>query len=601
MLESLLPYYERELGFLRELGKEFAARYPGTAAGLSWNGDICADPHVERMLDAFALIGARIHRRLDDAFPELTTGLLGNLFPNYLRPIPSLSIAQLVANDSLKETQTIARHTSLRSARVEGVHCQFRTVSDVQLQPIKIEHTELIWQNVGQRQWGAATLSIQLKATHGQTFDKLDLSRLRFYIDAPSPLAFRLHELLLRHVTQIQFGKDLAWLQLPATVITQYGFDQNDRLFTNESRGFPGFDLWLEYFSLPERFLFIDINDLNRHSDVREKWDNEITLKIHFNQLPDDEISHRLMREVSSETMRLGCTPIINLFRRSAVPCQVNAEQARYRVLIEASAQHGYEVHAIENVTLTTQNQNRTTVNSVPELFGEGLFERKATRLSWHCAMDSSSLRAGGNDCFLQIVETAPAEEHSVETLSIEAECCNRNLPSQLPFGGSMQRLEPKESNSPYSAYYLRRPTATLRTPFDSHLQWKLIGLLSAQQHNLLQSDAKPLKQMLHLLNSGESAVHRRHIEGIVALRVSSTVARVRGPQMTGMARGQKITIMIEPEAFAGGGAFLFGSILARFFAQRTGINQIVETELCDALSGESLAIWQPQCGDQSW
>ena len=89
MLEELLPYYERELAHLRELGGEFAHRYPKLAPRLQLQGERCEDPHVERMIEAFAFMGARIHRKLDDEYPEIAASFLEVMYPHYLRPIPS--------------------------------------------------------------------------------------------------------------------------------------------------------------------------------------------------------------------------------------------------------------------------------------------------------------------------------------------------------------------------------------------------------------------------------------------------------------------------------------------------------------------------------
>ena len=91
MRRELLEHYERELGYLRQMGAEFAAKYPAVAGHLLLEPDRCADPHVERLLEAFSFLAARIHLRLDDDLPELTQGFLDVVYPHYLRPIPSMT------------------------------------------------------------------------------------------------------------------------------------------------------------------------------------------------------------------------------------------------------------------------------------------------------------------------------------------------------------------------------------------------------------------------------------------------------------------------------------------------------------------------------
>ena len=65
-MEDLLPYYERELGWLRRYGREFAERYPKIAGRLLLSADGSQDPHVERLIEAFALLSARTSKRIED-------------------------------------------------------------------------------------------------------------------------------------------------------------------------------------------------------------------------------------------------------------------------------------------------------------------------------------------------------------------------------------------------------------------------------------------------------------------------------------------------------------------------------------------------------
>ena len=53
-------YYQDELTYLRELGKEFAAAYPAIAPLLAERG---ADPDVERLLEGVAFLTGRIRQK----------------------------------------------------------------------------------------------------------------------------------------------------------------------------------------------------------------------------------------------------------------------------------------------------------------------------------------------------------------------------------------------------------------------------------------------------------------------------------------------------------------------------------------------------------
>src|SRR5260370_19775810 len=94
MIDALFPYYERELIFIRQFAQDFAKQYPAAAARLRLEAAQSADPHIERLIESFALLAGRIHHKLDDEFPELTDAHLGLLYPHYLAPVPSMSLLQ---------------------------------------------------------------------------------------------------------------------------------------------------------------------------------------------------------------------------------------------------------------------------------------------------------------------------------------------------------------------------------------------------------------------------------------------------------------------------------------------------------------------------
>ncbi|NRB57289.1 MAG: type VI secretion system baseplate subunit TssF, partial [Salinicola sp.] len=145
MLDDLLPYYEKELSHLRFLGQEFAQRYPKIASRLLLEGDYCEDPHAERMIESFAFLSARVHKKLDDDFPEIVEAFLDVLYPHYLRPTPALSIVEFDpgAKTSLTGAYHLPRHTALHSRPVEDSFCRFRTCYPVDVWPVAVSGAEL--------------------------------------------------------------------------------------------------------------------------------------------------------------------------------------------------------------------------------------------------------------------------------------------------------------------------------------------------------------------------------------------------------------------------------------------------------------------------
>src|SRR5215212_3052132 len=208
MIDELLHYYNGELAYLRELGAEFAQRYPKVAARLLLESDKCEDPHVERLLEGVAFLTARIRHKIDEEFPEVTDSLLGVIFPHFQRPLPSMSVVQFVpSREQAKLTtgHTIERGSRLNTRPVGGVPCQFRTAYPVTLWPIEVEAARLDPDRVvfpGKPPGAVALLQLTLRCT-GSTFSQLALDRLRFYLDGSGPLPYELYELLHNNVCKV--------------------------------------------------------------------------------------------------------------------------------------------------------------------------------------------------------------------------------------------------------------------------------------------------------------------------------------------------------------------------------------------------------------
>ena len=182
-MREFYPYYEQEIGFMREMAAEFARNFPEVASRLDLERHRSDDPHVERLIEAFCLIAARVHYRLDADFPEITKAFLNIVFPHYLRPVPSMTIAEFrVKDDSLDQSDAIAIDPGEPLSIGDDV-CEFRTCYPVQVWPIRIKDAALLdagalpeWARVPKAS-GAIHLTLQCAAT----FAKLkELNRLRF-------------------------------------------------------------------------------------------------------------------------------------------------------------------------------------------------------------------------------------------------------------------------------------------------------------------------------------------------------------------------------------------------------------------------------------
>src|SRR6185436_11832682 len=136
----LLKYYNRELQHIREMGAEFAREFPKIAGRLGMEGIEVADPYVERLLEGFAFLAARVQLKIDSEFPRFTENLLDLVYPHYLSPLPSMAIAQFVpilGDAALAEGHVLPRDSSLTAPLASGERtaCEYRTAHDVTLWP----------------------------------------------------------------------------------------------------------------------------------------------------------------------------------------------------------------------------------------------------------------------------------------------------------------------------------------------------------------------------------------------------------------------------------------------------------------------------------
>ncbi|HMT38165.1 MAG TPA: type VI secretion system baseplate subunit TssF, partial [Thermomonas sp.] len=326
MLDELLPYYENELTYLRRLSKEFAAKYPKIASRLQMDGEVCEDPHVERMIESFAFLTSRIHKKLDDEFPQITEAMLSVLYPHFLRPVPSMSIAQLelAPGAEITTAQELPRHSMLLTRPVQGLPVRYRTGYPVEVWPIRIADARL---EAAERSAFAvtqddtvATVRLRIEATGQLPLSKLPIRRLRLYLDGESPLVHALHELLLNAATgtTLRAPDDLPQvppLRLPAHALKPVGFEDEDALLDYDPRSFLGYRLLQEYFVLPEKFLFVDIEGLDT-----SRFERGMEIAIELGSVGRPERLQRLEQAVSADSFRLFCTPIGNLVKEQGEP-----------------------------------------------------------------------------------------------------------------------------------------------------------------------------------------------------------------------------------------------------------------------------------------
>ena len=599
--DLLLPYYERELTFFRQMGAEFAAKYPKIASRLLLEADRSEDPHVERLIQAFAFLASRIHHKLDDEFPEITDALLGVLYPHYLAPIPSMSIAQFVLDPDqgkLTSGHHIPRGSMLYSQSVNGSPCRFRTCYPVTLWPLEVASARFdAPDRVSPSPKAAAVIRLELRCLGGTPFTDLELNSLRFFLHGESPLVYALYELLFNNTCQVQFRpleeqKGIKPIVLPARCLKTVGFGPDEGVLPYTPRSFLGYRLLQEYFAFPEKFLFFDLGELDR--TVRARFRTGVEVLLFLDKPP------RLEQPINADTFRLGCTPIVNLFEQVAEPIRVTHAETEYRVVPDVGRQQATEVYSVDSVTSVSPYLPEPIIFE-PFYSFKHATEREQQQAFWHTTRRPSPRKGDtGTEVYLSLVDlnfrpTLPA----IETLTLHITCTNRDLSGKLPFGGERGDLD-LEGAAPLSRIRcLKKPTETIRPSLRRGAQWRLISHLSLNYLSICEGGRDALQEILKLYDFSDSNVIRQQIAGITHVTSRRVVGRPTSMPWNGFCRGMEITLEFDEDRYVGSGVFLFASVLEKFFGLYGSMNSFTQLIAVTKQREEPLRRWLPRAGEQ--
>jgi len=599
MADELLPYYQEELLFVRQVGAEFAAKYPKIASRLLLEPDKCEDPHVERMIQAFAFLAARVRHKLDDDFPEITDSLLSVLYPHYVAPIPSMAIAQFVVDPQrgkLTQAHRIPRGARLYSPPVGGAPCRFRTAYPVDLWPIEVTSARIdAADGLGASAGAVSVIRLGLRCI-GTTLAELGVSELRFFLQGEGHQVYPLYELLFNHVPEVQLRpgprqRGISPIRLRPSSIRPVGFAADEGLLPYSPRSFLGYRLLHEYFAFPEKFLFFDLGGLERA--VQAGFKEELEVLLFLDHMP------KLAEHIRPSMFRLGCVPVVNLFQQLAEPIRLSQTQAEYRV-VAVGRPDATEIYAVDSVVSTSPDRPDPTVYQPFYSFKHAV-DLEQQRTFWYATRRPSDRKGdAGTEVYLSLVDldftpTVPPEE----TLTLHVTCTNRDLPARLPFGGERGELE-LEAAAPISKIVcLTKPTSTIRPPLGDRAQWRVISHLSLNYLSIADGGREPLQEILRLYDFSNSPVIREQINGIVDVSSRRVVGRPTSMPWNGFCRGLEVTIAFDEDKYVGVGLFLFASVLEKFLGLYASLNSFTQLVARTRQRKEPMKRWPPRAGEQ--
>jgi len=614
-----LDYYNRELQHIREIGGEFAAEFPKIAGRLGLSGFECADPYVERLLEGFAFLAARVQLKIDSEFPVFTQHLLEMVYPHYLAPTPSMAVVQLqpdLAEGALGEGYVLPRNTVLRSniGKGEQTACEYRTAHEVTLWPLELTEAEYFVHSgpvaktdLTVLQRSKAGIRLRLRCTAGLNLDQLSLDRLVLFLRGADEQPFRLYELLLASPVALVVQptqRPLPWCDvLEPSSLAPKGFTDSDALLPFGPPSFQGYRNLHEYFSFPERFLFVELRGLSR--SLRRTTNDEIDIIVLLSRR-DPAIENAL----DASSLALFCAPAINLFRKRCDRIHLSDSVHEHHLVPDRTRPMDFEVYGVESVT-GYGAASRDPQEFLPFYAAHDLtshVERPAyysvhripRRLSSRQRRQGPRSSYVGSELFLDLVDAAHSPYRSdLRQLAVTAFCTNRDLPLQMPVGVGQSDFNLEEGAPVQAVRVVAGPTNPRPSHAHGETAWRLISHLALNYLSLVdsspESGAAALRDLLSLYGDLADATTSKQIDGVKSIASRPITRRLPGSRPVTYARGLEITLFCDEGAFEGTGVFLLGSVLERFFARYVSINAFTETVL-KSDRGEVMR-WPPTIG----
>ncbi len=558
-------YYQSELEKLREQAAEFSAAHPTLAPQLA---QASTDPDVERILEGVAFLTGQIRQKIDDDFPEFAQGLLKQIFPHYLRPVPSVTMMHFKPKDIQKSYLKVKKNTFIDSKEVEGVNCRFSTAFDLDVYPMQVSQ-------VSQQESANGRKSILIDFTlQGMAIEQLDLDSLQLYLGGDYQGAVELFYILMNGVDHIEILGANQQTSLPANdvIIEPCGFDDDQSLIGYPSHSFPAYRLIQEYFTLKEKFLFIRLSNIRRYLAQLSgaSFSLKLTLKENIGQLP----------KLDNERFMLHVTPAINLFARDAESILNDQQRSEYKIQPLRSQANQYQIYSVDEVKGQSRRANEYIEYRDIGLANPDLNHKPVYQLI-HRQVENE-----GRQVFISFSYPPGQTLNHRETLSIKLTCSNGEFPSRLKPGDISKATSSTSELMTFEN--IIQPSEQQAVPEGKSMLWRLLSHLSLNYLSLADTDN--LKALLGLyIFSGstgnvQAVANRKRIEGVSDIEVRACDGLFGGIPL----RGQAIDVRVNPANFSGiGDMYLFGALLDRLFASFASINCFTRFTLIDEVSEE--------------
>ncbi|MEJ2899019.1 type VI secretion system baseplate subunit TssF [Acinetobacter sp. NS-4] len=589
MIEELLPYYEKQLQEFGQQSREFAQKYPKIAQRLSLNQEQVDDPHIERLIQAFSLVAARIDKKLADSYEVFTRSLFEVMFPQYLKPFPGCSVVSFEDINKLKqltEVHEIPKATSLKSRSFKGVQCEFTTTQPVRLLPIALNYLDFkthpgAYMHLNQN----ATLSLSFEI-YQPSLRLLINENLPIYLDAIANFPLQVLDSIFHARTgfSLKIGNRIIEISNPFTVM---GFAESESLLPIDQHTHHAYRLLMEYFCFAEKFNYLNL-DLSFLEHLAAK-DTEFEILIHFKLNLNDQACIRNYNELNVANFKLFATPVVNLFYKQAEPQKISHKQLEYPLLTDAHHPEFYQLYSIVKMNMIREksNQDQIVVPILP-FFAMSHYHQHSEQYFY--SLNPTPLQNNSVGTYYSIISKS-LSPHSTRADFISAQllCCNKDLPYEA-LSQAKNVLNLNDSHLARRALILKRPTKPYYFEQNKKEQWRIISHLSLNTLSLMKGDAiSHIKELLALYNLPKSKENQQIIDAIKKIDFSLTQKLVEAQPFPLFVRGIKVNVVIDSQIFKGHSLYIFTQLLSHIFNLKVQMNSYVDLVICDSNTQQEL------------
>ena len=557
-----------QLADLHQQMQVFAEKYPEHARQLNLNELKDKDPHVERLLEGVAFMNAKIQQRIDADIAEVSQNFIEQLWPDLLRPIPSLTIMQILPRvGQLQAAYSLAKGTLLSSAPVgpESMACHFSTTETLSILPL---HLVSVQQEATVN--GGTIIQLRLQAEPEVDWTLLQTQPLSLYVSAESYLQTAILQALTQSDNRVHISfpdlPEQRHIGLPNGAIQLKKITHENVLLPSTGRDHLAHRLLHEYFAFPEKYHFVEV--LGWETLAFPALCQTLVINIETTAT----LPNKLL--LSKEHIHLNCVPAINLYSATSEPLTIEQQQLDYTLVADTKNRESVNVYRIDSaVAVDTASGERCDLASFFDFR-----QRQANSAYFHARVESQS--GGKVEHKVSVHQLNTTEK---QRLSCTVQVHNGYYPRKFLRENEIHRAQAELNFG--TIKNRTRPSELRMLPQRGEYQWQLIQHLRLGLKSI--RNVTDLQQVLDLYNWSENLEHQKMIQGILEL----TLTPIEYIQRGGLRFGVRVDILLDEAQYSAfSDIYHFSKILHDFFCLQAPVNTSVRTHIRCANSAKTLA-----------